>query len=157
MSPPTGTLYNFMFLSNYVFLFKMPTQEEAKSNWWYFLLFSMVRFQMSLQIACMRWCIVTLVAFVWFFSTVHFQMGPQIVCTRGCIFTLVAFVWPHYDFYTCICYTQVIFRSFKSVLDLCPTVASNWGKFRIMKDLENWKWSSSKIKYTNTPRIHSLP
>ena len=31
------------------------------------LLFSTVRFQMSTQMACLRWCILTLVAFVWLF------------------------------------------------------------------------------------------
>ena len=45
------------------------------------------------HIACPRWCIVTLVAFVWLFSFGHFQMNSQIACTIGCIVTLVAFVW----------------------------------------------------------------
>ena len=52
-----------------------------------------VCFQMSPQIACIRGCIVTLVAFVWLFSTVRHQMFLQIGCLRGCIITLVAFVW----------------------------------------------------------------
>ena len=34
----------------------------------------MLFFQMVLQVACLRRCIITLVAFVWFFSTVRFQM-----------------------------------------------------------------------------------
>ena len=59
----------------------------------FFLLFNTVRFQMSPQMACLRGCIVTLVAFIWLFSTVRFQMLPQIVCTRGCKVTLIAFVW----------------------------------------------------------------
>ena len=42
------------------------------------LAFSSVYFQMSPQMACLRGCKVTLVAFVWLFSTVYFQMSPQI-------------------------------------------------------------------------------
>ena len=52
-----------------------------------------VRFQMFLQIACLRRGIVALVAFVWLFSTVCFQMFLQIACLRRGIVTLVAFVW----------------------------------------------------------------
>ena len=55
--------------------------------------FPTVHFQMFPQIACLKRCIVTLVAFVGLFSTVPFQMCPQNICTRGCIVTLVAFVW----------------------------------------------------------------
>ena len=42
--------------------------------------------------ACMRGCIITLVAFVWLFSCVCFQMGPQMACLGGGKFTLVAFM-----------------------------------------------------------------
>ena len=56
-------------------------------------LFATVGFQMLSQIACIRGYIVTLVAFVRPFSTVRFQMIPQIACIRGCKVTLVAFVW----------------------------------------------------------------
>ena len=56
-------------------------------------LFSAVRFQMNLQSECIRWCIVTLVAFVWLFSAVRFQMSLQTPCMGGCKITLVAFVW----------------------------------------------------------------
>ena len=49
-------------------------------------LFSALDFQMSPQIACFRWCIIAMVAFVWFFLN-------QMACLRGCIVTLVAFVW----------------------------------------------------------------
>ena len=56
-------------------------------------LFSTVRFQMSPQISCLRRCIVALVAFVWLFSSVRFQMSPQITCLRRRIVTLVSFVW----------------------------------------------------------------
>ena len=48
---------------------------------------------MSLQIACLCGCKVTLVAFIWLFSKVCFQMSPQITCPRRCKVTLVAFVW----------------------------------------------------------------
>ena len=44
------------------------------------------------QIACMRKCIVILVAFFLLFSTVRFQLSPQITCMRKCIVTLVAFL-----------------------------------------------------------------
>ena len=45
------------------------------------------------QTACLRGCIVTLVAFVRFFSTVRFQMCPQSTGIKVCTVTLVAFVW----------------------------------------------------------------
>ena len=47
---------------------------------------------MSPQLACLRGCIVTLVAFVGFFSTVCFQMFPQIACMICFKVTLVTFV-----------------------------------------------------------------
>ena len=58
-----------------------------------FLVFSIVCFQMWTRIACLRRCIVTLVAFLWLFSTVCFQMSPKTAYLRRCIVTLVAFVW----------------------------------------------------------------
>ena len=45
------------------------------------------------QVACQRWNIITLVAFVWLFSAVCLQMCPQIACSRRCIITQAAFVW----------------------------------------------------------------
>ena len=54
---------------------------------------SIVRFQMSPQIVCLKRCIVTLVAFVCLFSIVRFQMCPQMDCLRRCKVTLVGFVW----------------------------------------------------------------
>ena len=51
-----------------------------------------VGFQMCPQMACLRSCIVTLVAFVWLFSTVCFQMNPQIACLGRGIVALVAFM-----------------------------------------------------------------
>ena len=54
--------------------------------------FASVCYHMCFQSTCLRWCIVTLVTFVWLFSTVCFQMYPQMACLRGCIVTLVAFV-----------------------------------------------------------------
>ena len=45
------------------------------------------------QMACLRECIVALIAFVWLFSTMCFQMWPQRVCPRKGIVALVAFVW----------------------------------------------------------------
>ena len=57
------------------------------------LIFSVGRFQMFLQMACLWGCLFTLFALVWLFSTVCFQMCPQIACIRGCINTPIAFVW----------------------------------------------------------------
>ena len=56
-------------------------------------LLSIVCFHMCPQSTCIRRCKVTLVAFVWLFCTVCFQMCPQIACLRGWIVTLVAEVW----------------------------------------------------------------
>ena len=64
-------------------------------------LFSTVHFQMCPQIACPRWCKITLVAFVWLFSTVCFQMSPQIACLRWGIVALVALVWL-FSFFICV-------------------------------------------------------
>ena len=61
--------------------------------WLVVWLFSIMDFQMSLQSACMRRCIIALVAFVWLFSTMDFQMCLQRACITGCIITMVAFVW----------------------------------------------------------------
>ena len=47
---------------------------------------------MCLQSACIKGCIVTLVAIVALFFTVYFQTFPKIACQRGCIVTLVAYV-----------------------------------------------------------------
>ena len=44
------------------------------------------------QLACLRGCKITQVAFVWLFSTVHFQMPLQMTGFDGCKVTLVAFV-----------------------------------------------------------------
>ena len=48
---------------------------------------------MSLQMACLIGCKITLVAFVWFLSSVCYQMCPQITYPRGNKITLFAFVW----------------------------------------------------------------
>ena len=55
-------------------------------------LFSVMCFQMSVQVPCVRGCKITLVAFVGLFSTVCFQIFPQIAYINGCIITLVAFI-----------------------------------------------------------------
>ena len=55
-------------------------------------LFSTMCFHMGPQIAPIWRCICTQAAFVWFFSIVCFQMCPQMACLKGCIVTLVAFV-----------------------------------------------------------------
>ena len=68
----------------------MPAPEEARSVWLHFFLFKSVRFQMSLQIACLSGCILTFDAFVGLFSTVRFKMCPHVACLRGYKITLVA-------------------------------------------------------------------
>ena len=83
-------LYNFIYVFFFKCFLKMPAQEKSRIV---FLLFNIVRCQMSLQIACLWGCIVTLVTFVWLFSTVSFHMFPQIACMRRCIVALFAFVW----------------------------------------------------------------
>ena len=45
------------------------------------------------QIACLRWCIITLVAFVSLFSSVRFQMSPHMAFLRWFIVALATFVW----------------------------------------------------------------
>ena len=78
-------------------------------------LFSTVYFQMSPQIVYTIGCVITLIAFVGLFSTVHFQMSPQIACTRGCIITLVAFLW----LFTTLCFqmdsiiVKILIHNFK--------------------------------------------
>ena len=89
-------------------------------------LFSTVCFQMLPQMACMRRCIVTLAAFMWLFSTVCFQMSPQIACMRRNIATLITFAF----------WFNEIVSHFFLYLHLCPfsftqMIASNWVKFII--------------------------
>ena len=55
------------------------------------------------QIACIRGCIITLVAFVCLFSTVSFQMYPQFTCLSRCIITQAAFVWLFSTMYFQMC------------------------------------------------------
>ena len=91
------------------------------------------------QMACLRRCIVTLVAFVWFFPTVCFQMVPQMASIGRCI---VAFMW-HYniigfflqDFNICILQNKIAFFQDFAPLPLCVVfvqiVAWNWVIFII--------------------------
>ena len=60
-----------------------------------FLVFSIVCFQMWTRIACLRRCIVTLVAFLWLFSTVCFHMGLQIACIREAPTEMLALLFGH--------------------------------------------------------------
>ena len=52
-----------------------------------------VRFQMFPQMACLRGCIVTSVAFVWLFPTVRFRMCPQSSGIKECIITLATCIF----------------------------------------------------------------
>ena len=70
-------------------------------------LFSTVCFQMGPQMACPAGCIVTQIAFVWLFSSVQFQMRLHMTCIRGFIVALIAFVWFH-EFVISILHTQVV-------------------------------------------------
>ena len=59
---------------------KPPKQQKLNIGSIYLAL-SSVHFQMCPEMACLRGCILALVAFVWLFTTVCFQMVPQNVCT----------------------------------------------------------------------------
>ena len=78
---------------NFYVVIQRVCKKFVQFHWLHFLLFSIVRFQMSPQMTCLWGCKTTLVAFVWLFSTVRFQMHPQIACHRRCIVTLIAFIW----------------------------------------------------------------
>ena len=61
-------------------------------------IFLTVRFQMCSQIACLRKCFVTLVAFVWFFSIVSvFHLDSENVIAFTCIITFKMFIHLHCD------------------------------------------------------------
>ncbi len=71
--------------------------------------FSTMCFQMLLQIAYLRGCGVTLVAFV-LFSTVRFQMSLQVACIRGRIVKLVAFVCVFFTVVSQMCFQIACMR-----------------------------------------------
>ena len=100
------------------------------------LAFSIVCFQMSPQMACHRWCIITLVASVWLFSTVSFQMPSQIVMGRG-IVTKVAFVW---------LFPTVFFQ-------MSPQIACLW---RCKVTLVAFVWLFSTVRFQMSPQIACL-
>ena len=121
--------YPDYFLDQFNFDFTSP---PACSIW------DNVFFEVSFQIACLRWCIVAFVAFVCLFSTVGFHMFPQIACVIWCISTLVAFIW----FFSALCHfhwiligcaftkiscfkIEIHFQLIRSVLSLAILV-SNW-------------------------------
>ena len=52
-----------------------------------------VCFQKGSQIACMKRCIVTLIAYIWHFSAVCFQMSAQTARMGRCKVTLFTLVW----------------------------------------------------------------
>ena len=86
------TLVAFVWLSPvcvFKCALKLFAREDAKSHRLHFCkghshIGCIVRFQMSPQMACIRRCIFTLLAFVWLLSTVRFHMSPQIACLWGC-------------------------------------------------------------------------
>ena len=56
-------------------------QSKNLTHWVHLFSFVLCAFQMCPEMACLRGCILALVAFVWLFTTVCFQMVPQNVCT----------------------------------------------------------------------------
>ena len=82
---------------------------------------SAVYFQMSTQIACIRSCIIALVAFLWLFFIMYFQMSSQMACPKEYIITLFAFVW----LFSTVC-SQVCFQMACSRWSIITLVAFVW-------------------------------
>ena len=100
-------------------------------------------FQMGPQIAFLRGCEITLVAFVRLFSTLYSQMCSQMACVRGVIFTLVAFLTPsivikvifvkidihqflHFDAFAFTTSVQLIQERENLIKDIFKAFASNF-------------------------------
>ena len=100
---------------------------------------------MGSQSACIKGCIVTLVAFVWFLPTVCFQMCPEIACMRGSIITLVAFVCLLSTVFFTMCPQITCPR--RCIVTLCAFV---WLLFKISV----FPWWNCSIVFTQ--KIHKL-
>ena len=103
-------------------------------------LFSAVYFQVSPQSICTEGCITTMGAFIRFFPAVCFQMSRQTACLWEYRITLIALVRLfHRAFHAFIIHAYIfISKSLfhcqtNSFVVLCLIVASNWGKFKILK------------------------
>ena len=109
---------------------------------------------MSFQGACLNACKVTLVALVCFFPTVCFQMHPQMVRIRWCIVTLIAFVWLCLSYedmigcaFTRISFFKILihFQHVRSVLSLAISL-SNWLKKVKMTYCIDFRFEGKKMK-----------
>ena len=147
-------LFDFPPLCNFKCDLKLPAQVDA-----FVCLFSTIHFLMFLQCTCKRWCIITLVTFVWLhcvssnvssngvhrqlhsyigcicviFSIVCFQMCPQIACLWRSIVTLVAF----------LLFFNVLFQ-------MCPqTVCPRWS----IVTLVAFVWFFSAMYFQMCPQI----
>ena len=116
---------------------KPPKQQKLNIGSIYLAL-SSVHFQMCPEMACLRGCILALVAFVWLFTIVCFQMVPQNVCTWRFLITPIAFVWPFsaVDFQmspqiACLSGSKITLAAFVQLFpnvrfQMCPQIACLW-------------------------------
>ena len=102
-------------------------------------LFSTVRFQMHPQIACPGRCKVTLVAFFRLFPTVYFQMRPQITCRRRCKIALVASVrlFSIMQFQMCLQRCCPGWRKFTLAALVCPFSTMH---FHMLLNITKARW-----------------
>ena len=112
------------------------------------------------QIACPRWCIVTLVAFVWLFPTVHFQMPPQSACIRRWIFTLVTFIWMfsivnfHPLAFNCIITFEILIHyNYENCGFCCNTCCK---LIKILSPNWYWSWAGKIRKWNSCLRKHRI-
>ena len=89
--------------------------------------FSTMCFQMLPQIAFLRGCGVTLVAFA-LFSTVRFEMSLQVACIRGRIVTLVAFVCVFFTVVSQMCFQIACMRGNMRPSNICKSDAVQFYK-----------------------------
>ena len=109
-------------------------------------LFSTVRFQMCPQITCLNRCIVALVTFVWLFSTVCLQMSPQIACQRGCIITELAFFCLFSTLHFQMYPQMRRFFSFKSLIQISSSSSS----------CTIYRWEQLTISFSTAHFLHFL-
>ena len=99
--------------------------------------FSTVSFKLLTQRAWIIAGKVTLVAFVWLISTVRFQMCPQIACICWCKVTLVAHVW----LFSTVC------------LQMCLQMACLRG---CIVTLAAFVWPFSTVRFQMCPQVAFL-
>ena len=104
--------------------------------------FSTMCFQMLPQIAYLRGCGVTLVAFV-LFSTVRFQMSLQVACIRGRIVTLVAFVCVFFTVVSQMCFQIACMRGNMRPSNICKSDAVQFYKKMFIMSFHGFKVAQS--------------